>query len=570
MKEAAIQAALDECIQILQTNKQKWVDCPIERKVEMLERIRRNLGIYAQEWVDLSVKNKQIDPASSIVGEEWASGPWATVAGVNAYMDTLKAIQKGQLKSLVKGIKKRPDGQLQLKVFPTNIYDVLLFNQIEAEVWMQKSVNEQNLLDNMAVFYRQQSPKGKVSLILGAGNINSIPPLDLLYNLIVKGEVVMLKMNPVNDYLAPVFNRIFEPFVKDGFLRITTGGAEVGQYLTAHRGIECIHITGSEKTHDIIVYGAGEEGKIRKKNKNPILDTSKPITSELGGISPMIVVPGPWTKADIIYQAKNIVTAKLHNGGHNCVASQVLILPESWEQSGALLKKVEEIMTKVPYRPAYYPGTQGRQQQMMEVYPQAKELVGEIPRTLVTGLPADSENEYAFNTEFFGAMYAQTDIGGETPLAYLQNAVKFCNEKLHGTLGATILIHPQTMQEMGVEFENCIAEMKYGAIGVNIWNGVVFLLAQCTWGAYPGHTYEDIQSGIGVVHNSLMLENAEKSVLYGPFRGLPRAFNLAPPTPPWFVTNRTAATTLRRLTSFAVNPSVWKLPGIFASALSGG
>ena len=570
MPAISFQPELDQFIQTLQSNKQKWVELPIADKVKMLENIRENLGIHAQKWVDLSVQNKQIDPQSPIVGEEWASGPWATVAGVNAYVDTLNAIQKGTIKKLIKKIQKRPDGQLKLKVFPTNFYDVLLFNQIEGEVWMQKSVNEQNLADNMAVFYKQKSPKGKVSLILGAGNINSIPPLDLLYNLIVKGEVVLLKMNPVNDYLTPVFNQVFEPFIKHGFLRITSGDATVGKYLTSHPDIECIHITGSERTHDIIVYGPGEEGRIRKENKNPVLDASKPITSELGGISPMIVVPGPWTKADIIYQAKNIVTAKLHNGGHNCVASQVLILPKSWEHSEELLKTVHDLMKDVPYRPAYYPGTEGRQKALMEAYPQAEELVGDIPRTIVTGLLSDSKNEYAFNTEFFGAMYAQTDIEGATPRTYFKNAVKFCNEKLHGKLGATILIHPQTMKEMGAEFERGIADMKYGAIGVNIWNGVVFLLAQCTWGAYPGHTYDDIQSGIGIVHNSLMLENVEKSVLYGPFRGLPRAWTLAPPSPPWFVTNRTAATTLERLTKFAVHPSVAKLPGIFASALTGG
>jgi aldehyde dehydrogenase (NAD(P)+) len=226
-------------------------------------------------------------------------------------------------------------------------------------------------------------------------------------------------------------------------------------------------------------------------------------------------------------------------------------------------------MKNVPFRPAYYPGASGRQQALKKAYPQAEELVGDIPRTMVTGLSADNKNEYAFNTEFFGTMYAQTDIDGDTPAWYFRNAVNFCNENLHGTLGATVLIHPQTIKEMGAEFENILAGMRYGAIGINIWNGVIFLLAQCTWGAFPGHTYDDIQSGIGVVHNSLMLENVEKSVLYGPFRAAPRAFNLAPPSPPWYVTNKSAATTMRRLTNFALNPSPLALPWIIASALKG-
>jgi aldehyde dehydrogenase (NAD(P)+) len=430
---------------------------------------------------------------------------------------------------------------------------------------MQKMINDKNLSDNMASFYKQKHPAGKVSLVLGAGNINSIPALDLLYNLIVKGEVVFLKMNPINAYLTPVFKQIFKPLINRGYLRIIAGGADVGQYLTAHNAIESIHITGSEKTHDLIVYGSGAKGKERKKKDKPILDASKSITSELGGISPMIVVPGPWTEADILFHAKNIVSAKLHNGGHNCVASQVLILPKSWDKSKELLNKVQELMNSVDYRPAYYPGIETRHKALLKAYPNAKKLVGDIPRIFVKNLNSATD-EYAFSNEFFGAMYAQTDIKGVTPLAYFKNAVKFCNDKLHGTLGATILIHPKTQKEMGIEFENCIADLKYGAIGINVWNGVLFLLAQSTWGAYPGHTYKDIQSGIGIVHNSLMLDHAEKSVLQGYFRPFPRAFNLAPPSPPWFVTNKTAAKTMKKITRFAIKPNLFKIPGIVLSA----
>jgi aldehyde dehydrogenase (NAD(P)+) len=41
------------------------------------------------------------------------------------------------------------------------------------------------------------------------------------------------------------------------------------------------------------------------------------------------------------------------------------------------------------------------------------------------------------------------------------------------------------------------------------------------------------------------------------------------PKPPWFVGNRTADVTARRLTAFAARPRLRALPGIFASALRG-
>ncbi len=560
---------IDASIEKLQTAKNKWALLPISNKIEKLKNLNKKIGENAQQWVDLSVKHKQIDENSTLAGEEWSTGPWAVISSVNAYMQTLNEIENGNLNRLINGIKKRQDGQLKVKVFPSNFYETLLFNQIKGEIWMQKEVTSDNLLQNMAVFYRQKEPQGKVSLVLGAGNINSIPPLDVLYNLLVKGEVVLLKMNPINDYLSPVFEVIFESFIKDDYVKIVNGGIDEGKYLTTHPDIETIHITGSEKTHDAIVYGSGEEGLKRKKENNPKLDASKPIRSELGGIGPMIVVPGPWNEKDIDFQSQNIATAKLHNGGHNCVASQVLILPKKWEHSKKLLASVRKYLNEIPYRTAYYPGSQNRQRSAVQAYPDSEELIGKIPRTLITNLDSDNKKEYAFQTEFFGAIYAETSIDGDTPLQFLQNAVKFCNSSLHGTLGATILIHPKTMKELGDELENCIADLQYGAIGINIWNGVVFLLPQCTWGAFPGHTYDDIQSGIGVVHNSLMFDKPEKTVLYGPFRTLPRALNLAPPKPPWFVTNKTANKTMERITNFALKPNIFKLPGIFYSALKG-
>ena len=88
-----------------------------------------------------------------------------------------------------------------------------------------------------------------------------------------------------------------------------------------------------------------------------------------------------------------------------------------------------------------------------------------------------------------------------------------------------------------------------------------YLTPRATWGAFPGHPLTDIQSGQGVVHNALLLADTERTVVRGPFRPLVK--------PPWFVTNRTAAVTGRRLTAFAARPQWSALSGIFASAMRG-
>ena len=100
-----------------------------------------------------------------------------------------------------------------------------------------------------------------------------------------------------------------------------------------------------------------------------------------------------------------------------------------------------------------------------------------------------------------------------------------------------------------------------------------YLSPYATWGAFPGHPLDDIQSGRGVVHNALLLARPERTVVRGPFRPYPRSVLTGhlslTPKPPWFVDNRTAATTGRRLVSFSAAPSWSRLPAVFASALRG-
>jgi len=105
-----------------------------------------------------------------------------------------------------------------------------------------------------------------------------------------EGKVCLLKMHPVNAYLGPFIEDAFADAIRAGFLAVAYGGAEVGGYLAQHPGVDEVHVTGSARTHDAIVWGADREGRVRMLD--PVL--KKPITSELGNISPVIVVPGPY------------------------------------------------------------------------------------------------------------------------------------------------------------------------------------------------------------------------------------------------------------------------------------
>lgn len=504
------------------------------------------------------------------VGEGWTSGPYAVMRACNGLIATLSQM-KGKAFIDHLPMRKTASGQLAVTVTPHDIWDRLLLSGIRAEVWMQKHVTAENLRDHVATAYDipPQERKGRVVLVLGAGNIASIAPLDCFQKLFLENQVVLLKMNPVNDYLMPMLNAALKPLIDRDALRIVKGGGAEGAYLANHSLVSELHITGAGATHDAIVWGPGAEGVANKKAGTP--KNTRRFTSELGAACPTIIVPGPWSPRDIAFQEENLATQKMHNSGFNFVACQVLILPEAWRLKGDLMKAVTATIA-ASSRPAYYPGAATR----LDDFAAHGKSVNRIARSNGPDclVAATDDDPFFTETEIFAPALSTYEIAGGDVDSYLRSAIAYANETLHGTLGANILIHPDTIAAIGKKrFEAMIADLHYGTIAINAWTGLAFLLCQCPWGAFPGHTPEDVQSGIGTVHNSFMFDAPERTVITAPWRPFPRGlasgqFTLLP-RPPWFITNRRADRLGRQLTAFEYRPGFGKIPGLMANALMG-
>jgi acyl-CoA reductase-like NAD-dependent aldehyde dehydrogenase len=559
---------LDADLELLSGHAAEWAGLPIARKRALLASLHEATAAVAQEWALLACRAKGLRPDSPPAGEEWMSGPMAQLVYTTALGRTLDALAADR--SPVSGkFGRRPGGRTSLRVrMPFEGFDRLLLSGYRAELWMRPGVTAEEVGRDAGLRTRRPDGGG-VALVLGAGNIAAIAPLDVLYKLYADGRVVLLKLNPVNDYLLPVLRKAFAPFIDTGFVRIVAGGADTGGYLTGHPLVDEVHLTGSGATHDAIVYGTGADADRRRQAGTPLL--TKPMTSELGGVAPVIVLPGKWSDRDLRFQAEHVATQRLHNSGFNCNATQVVILADGWPQKAAFVAALRKAISGAPARPPYYPGADERQDRARSLHSGAEALDSKSRRTLIE---VDSQTaDDAFTTEYFSPVLSVTELPGASAADFLAGAVQFANDRLYGTLTANLIGDPVTLRSLGGRLDELIAQLRYGTVGVNCWSGVGFLTPRASWGAFPGHTVDDIESGTGVVHNALLVDRIERTVLRGPFRPSPRALVhgelTLSPKPPWFVTNRTSEVTARRLTAFAAKPRLRLLPGILISALRG-
>ena len=200
----------------------------------------------------------------------------------------------------------------------------------------------------------------------------------------------------------------------------------------------------------------------------------------------------------------------------------------------------------------------------MEAYPNARTLGPRssrvVPWTIIPDVPP-KKGEYALTTEAFCGVVAHTALPSKSPGDFIDDMVEFANECCWGTLSCVVIASPTSQKGYEGKFERAIQNLQYGGIAINCFAGVIYALCGTTWGAYPGHTDEDIQSGRGVVHNAYLFDRPQKSVVRAPFH--------IDPTPAWFADHKTGHLLGPALTKFEANPSLLRLPLVLPAAMRG-
>lgn len=552
---------LDRAVGELEEAARAFVRLAPEKKATLLRACLARVIPLADEWVKVAAREKKLGSEEAV--EEWAE-PWILMRALRLYAESLEAIAEVGKPPFGRSVSVRSDGRVVALAMPCSGYDKVAYLGYEGHVFFQAGLDVQRARALQAARYLEPAGEGRVALVLGAGNRSVIPALDVLHKLVFDSETCLLKMNPVNEWAGPILERILEPLAAAGFLRFVYGGSDVGEQLSDHPGIATLHMTGSHLTHDRIVWGApGPEQDRRRAEGTPL--NARPVTSELGSVSAVAVVPAEYTERELDAQLRILVTSVVNNASFNCNATKLLVLDRRWRQRELFLERLAAMLERIPPRHAYYPGardrylglTQGRAVRALG----GPVPAGYLPWTLITDVDPDRPDEPLFRTEPFCAILSETSLATAGADDFLTSATAFLNERVWGTLSVAIVCPPKVERDptLAAALDRAIRELEYGTVALNTWPAVGFGLPSLPWGGHPSSTPADIQSGSGFVHNTYLFGGVEKVVVRCPI--VPR------PLPPWLHGRPGAERSIRAFLRYEAEPSPKTTLGVGVAAL---
>jgi hypothetical protein len=362
-------------------------------------------------------------------------------------------------------------------------------------------------------------PRGSgVCAVLGAGNVTGLAVADAIAQVFEYGRAVLLKLHPLHSPLEPVFRDALAPLVTAGLVAIVAGGSDVAREALHDPGVTHVHMTGGQATFDAVVWGGPGP---RPADAVPAL--TKPVTCELGNVTPWIVVPGRYTPRQLAAQADLVAASIANNTSFNCIATKCLVTCRGWEQREEFLGRVRRRLESLPARPAWYPGATAAWE-VLAGRPAPAD--GTLPAMLRTGLDPAAEPRW-LEREWFLPAAVEVPLVADSAEAFCGGAADVVRG-LPGSLAASVTA-PETLDARDAARVDLLVEhLAYGVVARNTWSALAYALAHVPWGGFPGATLADPQSGIGHVHDPLLLPLVHNSIVRGPLAPWP-----APAWVPW-------------------------------------
>ena len=504
---AAAEAHVAEQVARVSPNVEKWASLADSKKLEYLRDALVRLERLAEEWGNACNVSRRYNGVPHMESTGFLFGPTITAVHLQQLVRTYEALAKTG-KPPVLQARRKVGTQEVVGVYPLCFGDKLL--GIQSELWLEPG--------KPATQGACRKRTG-VCAILSPGNYEA--PLDVLHKMFVESKVAVYarhaNLSGSNTYIEKVFARL----VEDGFLSIVDPGIPYAAALVQQEKVDEVLMTGGCATFDKIVWGS-EEAKAAGNRR-----VTKPVEAELGAVSPFIVVPSDsWTEKELLHWATALASWKLANSSSVCASPQLLIVSAQWKHRARFMELLVEQFEKSSNIPVFYPGTHDRVNAAAEAYGegkpgsvyQVKSFAGSpdniIKPIIVQGLTEADIGTHSCKTEAFAPVLAELAVEAADEEAFLAKVREIVNsERVFGSLSCSVVVHPDSAKKLGAPaLDEWLAGMEWGTAAVNHWGGMGPLIGTGLWGAFPKHSVSDIQSGLGIINNYLMVDHAQKQV----------------------------------------------------------
>lgn len=509
-------------------------------RAELARRTALSAAVAADEWAAAAAAIKAAaDDDGTALAEEIATGPLGTVRlallharawldiashGVPRVTKAPRLLHPGRTGGGPRG------GLVAIDVLPARgpsgtLHDGTIYAGLEATV----RCHDPGGLEAFARSWRREAEErprgGGVAVVLGAGNVTGLGPADVLAQVFEHGRAALLKLHPVQAPLRGILEAALRPLVEAGILAIVAGGADMAREAVAAPGVAHVHLTGGRGSFDALVWGP-------RRGETPVLTT--PITCELGSVTPWFVLPGRYPARVLAFQADQIAASIANNTSFNCLATKVVVTCRSWEQRGLFLDLVRRRLEGLPARPGWYPGARG---QWEEATGRGAPADGTLPCVMVTGCDARHERRL-FEREWFVPVACEALLDADDMAGFLNAALAF-SHGLPGSLCASVTRPPVLAGTDRRHLDDFLDHLAFGVVAVDTWSALAYAVGIVPWGGFPGGTLADPRSGIGFVHDPLLLPLVHNSVVTAP--------PWSPLRPAWVPWHRSAARLARGL-----------------------
>jgi acyl-CoA reductase-like NAD-dependent aldehyde dehydrogenase len=477
----------------------------------------------ADAWVEAAVAIKRATGATAgaVAAEETATGPLATLRLLLVTARSLREIAATGLPrpAAPPRVLHRGGGDasfIGVEVLPERwIADRAMFGGHSGTVRCANPGDLASFERSWRQECRERPRQGGVAAVLGAGNVTGLAVADVVSQVFEHGRAAFVKLHPVHEPLLPVFRAALAPLVDAGLVALVAGGADVARAAIASPAVTHVHLTGGQAAFDAIA-----------------ATLAKPITCELGGVTPWIVVPGRYTPAQLAGQADVVAGSILNNTSFNCIATKCVVTCRGWEQRAAFLELVSRRLAAMPPRPAWYPGAAAAWETVTE---SRLPTDGTLPWVFRQGVDPDREPRW-LEREWFVPVAAEVPLDAADIEGFCTRATALCR-RLPGSLAASVTVPESLPKADAQRVERLVEHLEYGTVAVNTWSALGYAFASLPWGGFPGGTISAPRSGIGFVHDPLLLPLVHNSILRAPL--------LVRPAAPWLPWHRHGAAVTR-------------------------